>query len=119
MKLEPSIADEGYSIKPINSSTGLYIEELANLRTFHTNWKLITFLNISLYEDEYNYIQKTVHEANEVCTTIIHSFNKSFAGTDIEEFSPKCDENIKEIFSLLSEIEEYNSKWFIKGDNVN
>jgi hypothetical protein len=71
---------------------------------------LITHVNLSIYEEEYQYIHSTVARADTICKQVIKQYIENKENSN---FTPKCDKNIDEINTILNEINEYHSKWFV------
>lgn len=94
-----------YNIHPLDLKTGLYIEELGVVKTFYTDWRLVTYVNLSVYEEEFQYLKDAVQKAHDVCNWWYRNI------TD------ECQVALNQTDKVLAEINEYDTKWFIKKTN--
>lgn len=95
-----------YSIKPEESKTGIYIEELGKIRTFYTDWKLVTYINLSTYNEDYKFLQSIIKRAENLCQQ------------DTVSVVYECETSLHQMDRLMNEINEYDTKWFVKTNNT-
>lgn len=80
-------ANSYYNYMPIIQSPGLYYEKVGTLNLYNDNWKLITYLNLQNYRDEFKLILLFTHDIQRLClltknrlgmiTSECDSFNKT------------------------------------------
>lgn len=99
------IADE-IQINSMNSS-GLYVEELASLRTYYTDWKLVTYINLTIYDGEYDKLKEMINTTENICERLNEKMLL------YSSWRSGCHQSLEQINNLMNEIEEYHSKWFI------
>lgn len=100
-----ALADE-VKIKTMNSS-GLYVEELASLRTYYTEWKLVTYINLTVYNLEYIKLHSMISLVKEICISIDEKMDNDV------HYKSGCNQTLMQINDLMLEIEEHHSKWFL------
>lgn len=101
-----------FEVKPIKSQAGLYFEEVGKIRLYHEDWKLVTYLNIAIYQEEYRHLKNRVGKMIEVCGELVERPINA-PGSDIS-----CGPILEQIKILVAEMDEYNVKWFLgRGRN--
>lgn len=104
------------SIKPfeyrdLKSELGLYFEEIAEIRFYHEEWKLATYINLTCYEEEYNNLKQMVFVVKQLCNQLkVMDLAKTRA--EVFGVTEGCGPIIDEIDIIMLEIAEYNSRWF-------
>lgn len=100
-----------YSIQQINSTTGLYIEEIATVQIHHTKWKLVSILDLSIYEKEYTYLNDLVSVTESLCNNALmaHAHNSE---PDWYPYQSYCDITLQQVNLILKDINGYHSNWF-------
>lgn len=95
------------------NSSGLYVEELATVRTYYTDWKLVTYINLTKYNEEYFNLKSLLGKATSICQIVdINFFGKTSYDFD-NLFSSGCNQTLKQVYNLMDELDEYHSKWFL------
>lgn len=102
-----AIADE-CSIQPMNSS-GLYIEEIASLKTYYTEWKIVTYINLTIYNGEYEKLKSMVNKTEELCLKLDNYFDYQ----DNPNHITGCKQTLNQIDNLMMEIDDYHTSWFL------
>lgn len=97
--------NEKFSITEVTSQTGIYFEELARVKTFYTDWHLVTYVNLTVYNEEYDYINEIINQIQKACDVVDHII--------------QCNYNLEQIKSLMKEIDEYHVNWFIPESYTN
>lgn len=97
-------------------NTGLYIEELASIKTFYTEWKLVTYINLSIYMNDFNKLNEMLVSADQVCSTILINANHNYPDDFTRKFlNLDCNKILDQLISIIKELEDYHSKWFISN----
>lgn len=95
--------NEKFSTQEVSSESGIYFEQLGTVKTYHTSWKLITYVNLTTYNDDYNMINDIVKEIPRFCNNLITPTT--------------CKANLNNILQILEDINEYHINWFIPKEN--
>lgn len=103
-----------YEYRELKTDLGLYFEEIAEIRFYHEEWKLATYINLTGYEEEYYNLQQMVSSVKQVCLQL-RTENRTSKFTDIFNTTEGCGPITEEIDVIMAEIEEYNSRWFYSG----
>lgn len=98
-----------YSIQTQNSSLGIYIEEIANLRISNTEWKLVMKIDLDYYREEFDTILDLYNDLKLRCLDIKwwgyeHTTKTSFCHSSLDQVSNMLNE------SLASDIDWFVSK---------
>lgn len=93
----------------INSKTGLYFEELADLQVFHTEWQFVTYVNLSQFNTEVEHLENTVLKIEMFCDQIKAEFS-------LANLNANCDHLMPQLHTSLADIREYSTKWFTNRD---
>lgn len=96
--------EKKYSIEEINAPQGLYIEEIAQLQLYYTEWMLVTHINMTEFEQE-------LSDLKEVLSTIQESQGSLPALIDTKQLF--MNTLITESTDFLHNIE----KWFPASSN--
>lgn len=107
-----------YQYISLKSDIGLYFEEIAEIRFYHEEWKLATYINLTCYEEEYTNLQKMVNTVKNLCIQL-KTNNSTENRTEIFNITEGCGPIINEIDIIMLEIEEYNSRWFYNIKTIN
>lgn len=107
-----------FSIEPMNTSTGIYVEELASIKTYHTEWKLIANIDLKIYYEEYNYLHNIIDLATNTCNSVMFYFDKSFRDTQIDVFAPLCNVTIAQMKDMMEDLDYFHIKWFTNDQNL-
>lgn len=110
--LAVKMSTPAFEVKPINSQAGLYFEEVGRIRLYHEDWKLVTYLNLTVYQEEYGHLRNMVGKMIGVCGELVERPINA-PGLDIS-----CGPILEQIKILVIEMDEYNVKWFLgRGRN--
>lgn len=100
---------EQFTIRPVDADSGLYIEELAKVQLYFTSWYLTSYINLTIYNEEFEYINMSINKASDLCIDVQNFFLSGYS-----KYKDNCRSNIDQMKNMLEEIDEYNSKWFTK-----
>lgn len=67
MRTEDRQASELYQIQNLEKSSGLFFEKIGTSKFFNSNWKLISYLNISALEDKLEIFKSILKQTSELC----------------------------------------------------
>lgn len=109
-KAKENGSEEVFEIRKIDSQAGLYFEEIGRMRLFHEDWRLVTYLNLSVYQEEYDHIKTMVGHMSIACNELI---NDPISEPNIDI---NCGPAYKQIKTMVTQMDEYNVKWFISGN---
>lgn len=98
-----------YRIEQINSTNGLYYENIGSLNVFYTEWKLATYINLTHMADEANHLDAVLVTIRNVCDKI---------GQRNLTFVTECDRSVYQADLMLGESKEYSVKWFYESTDV-
>lgn len=96
-----------YEVESIDSQAGLYFEEIGKLNLYHDDWKLVTYMNLTIYQEEFNHVKSMVGEMFKICDELK---GKSLSSQEVDI---SCGPILEQIELILQELEEYNIKWFM------
>lgn len=96
-----------FEVRKINSQAGLYFEEVGRMQLYHEDWRLITYLNLTIYQEEYGHLKTMVVKMMDVCRELIEQPINA-PGLDVS-----CGPILEQIGILVKEMDEYNVKWFL------
>lgn len=100
-----------YQYKQLRTDLGLYFEEIAEVRLYHEEWKLATYINLTGYEEEYDNLQQMVSSVKQLCA-LLHAERATEARREVFNVTEGCGPIVEEMNVIMSEIDEYNSRWF-------
>lgn len=90
------------NIQPINVSSGLFIEEIAILKLYDSEWDLVIQADLSYFAKETDNLKDIVHSIFE-----LKAYLDEIKPNEINE----SNEILHEFSKMLSEIENYNHHW--------
>lgn len=108
---------EPYEYRELRSDLGLYFEEIAEIRFYHEEWRLATYINLTCYEEEYSNLQQMVSSVEQLCHHL-STDNSSIHHSDIFNVTKDCGPITEEINVIMTEIEEFNSRWFYNKKKI-
>lgn len=79
---------------------------MADLQVYHTEWAFVTYVNLSCFTAETEYLENTVEKIQEFCNKIKLEFSLPVPNSN-------CDHVVPQLHSLVDEIKEYSTKWFM------
>lgn len=111
-------ANEWFSQRPLTKELGIYFEQVSAIRLYHKQWNLITYVNLSALQNEWEHIQTMVQQTNAICTEIItqnagrpeNEIERGWNHTTIENIN--CGPSHIQMQYLLNQIQEYNVEHF-------
>lgn len=95
------LQSNNYVLDQTLSKTGLYIEQLGRIRTYSTEWRLTTYINLTTYQAEFEQLRTLIDKGTEEC-------HESFKIVQSD-----CMVQIEHIKSIFNEINEYDMNWFV------
>lgn len=98
----------GYQLERVDSTNGLFLEQFANMQLYSAEWKFVTRINLSLFEDEYKHMESIFDGIKKACTSV-QNFDES-------DSKINCIHIVNQMEIMLEDSKDYSSKWFI-GDN--
>lgn len=104
--------EEECSIKPQNSNLGIYIEELANLRIYNTEWILVTKIDLNFYRSEFFKLVELYENLEHRCDFILDRYQTYFEGYT----TPYCKAPLQQIKIMMDESKHLSADWFIKRE---
>lgn len=96
----------------IDSSLGLFFEELSSLQLYHSEWTFVTHVNLSYFTAETEHLEQTVQKIQQFCDKIRDEFILPIP-------SSYCDHTVPLLQNSLEEIKEYSTKWFMNYEFQN
>lgn len=90
----------------IDATSGLYFEELGHIQLYATEWTFVTYVNLSYFASETEYLEYTVNKIQKFCDRIKEEFSLITPNS-------YCDHTLPQLHTLLDEIREYSAKWFM------
>lgn len=105
---EQNTSNMAFELRKVNSQAGLYFEEIGRMRLFHEDWKLITYLNLSVYQEEYEHLKSMVNKMSQACKDLDSEPIETF-GIDVN-----CGPVFEQITAMVAGMDEYNARWFLK-----
>lgn len=92
------------------------------MRTYDTDWKIVTYINLSRYSSDYEELSNMLLQANLMCdlvknNTDVFQKNSKYIPSlkqikEQENIETSCKNSIAHINSMLVEIDSFQSKWF-------
>lgn len=107
-------ANRPYQYNELKTELGLYFEEIAEIRFYHEEWKLATYINLTGYQEEYRNLQRMVSSVKKLCSEV-KADNRTLYLNDIFNVTEGCGPIVDEMDIIMTEIEEYDSSWFYNG----
>lgn len=104
--VQSEVYSEDFEQYEINNGSGLYFEEMADLQVYHSEWAFVTYVNLSHFTAETEYLENTVGKIQEFCNRIKLEFTLAIPNSN-------CDHVIPQLHGLVDEIKEYSTKWFM------
>lgn len=105
-----------FSIQPIDSKLGAYVEEIADLRLSNTEWKVVTKIDLDYLTNEYSSMKQLISLLLTECDKFNSTMKQFFNGTDNKfqwDSAFYCVLPTNQINIILSEVEENSHQWFI------
>lgn len=94
----------GVEIQPLNTSSGLFFEEISYLKLYDADWNIVSKMDLTYFSNEINKIKITLQSVVELK---VHIDQVPF------NFSLNESNNIlNEFINIVEEIEQYNHQWF-------
>lgn len=94
-----------FSITEIQSSAGVYIEDISSLRLYHQEWKIVTHINMTEYQEEYWALRNLGLNICHRCDIYAEGHQR----TNV----PWCKSVKHQLEGLLGDLEINNAKWWI------
>lgn len=103
--------EKPYFIQEMNSKSGLFMEEIGNIKTYNENWKIITHINMSEYKNQYYHIKEVIEKVTNICGQL-----KPFEEDRDTIYTVRggCGPILEQIHELTEGLETQSVKWFIK-----
>ncbi|XP_031620040.1 uncharacterized protein LOC116338739 [Contarinia nasturtii] len=97
---------EQYEIDP---SSGIFFEELGSLQLYSTEWTFVTYVNLSHFAAETEYLDHMVLKIQNFCEKIHAEFALAIPNS-------YCDHTMPQLLNLLDDVREYSAKWFLNHE---
>lgn len=104
-----------FKITNLTDNTGLYIEELASMRLYHKEWKLVTYVNMTEYQQEYLYLRDTIKKVSDKCERVRYDLTL-YPDCDTCKNGLWCDSILQHLNAFMGDLEENNAKWWVQVD---
>lgn len=85
-----------FNLTPIYNSSGIYFHTINNLRIYNSHWRLLTYINITNYNEKYNKIGNMIKDFEESC-----DMSKSL---EINSLQQLCSQYNHQAYNFLLEI---------------
>lgn len=112
-----------FSIQPINSKLGAYVEEIAELRLSNTEWKVVTKIDLGFLSNEYSSIKQIIsllkNKCNHFNVALKSFFNETNDNKSMYDSLFYCVLPTNQIDIILQEIDEGSHQWFIDEQGHN
>jgi flagellar basal body-associated protein FliL len=95
----------------MSAEAGIYFEEIGRIQLYHEEWKLVTYINMSNFEDEYKHLETMVRVVEEACNQFQNT-KLDPSNSIVFDTRAGCGPVLAEIKIIMREIDEYNSRWF-------
>lgn len=79
------------------------------MQLYHSEWTFVTYVNLSYFAVETEHLERTVLKVQQFCDKIHEEFSLPIP-------SSYCDQTTPQLFSLLEEVREYSTKWFLNKE---
>lgn len=96
-------------VQPLQVPLGLVFEKISMVKMYQRQWTIVTHLNISTINAQWNHIKNLTESANNICEAIKTKHYEPF------RFSQHCGLILSQVNTLVSEIDMFNLEWF--GEN--
>lgn len=106
---------KNFTIEPIQSNLGAFVEEIADLRLFNTEWKVVTKIDLNFFTLEYFNIKDMTTLLEKRCEKFNNYLKLNF-NTQDWSYSFFCSLPRDNINILMQEIEENSHQWFIDNN---
>lgn len=94
----------------INTTSGLYFEEIGNMQVYHSEWSFVTYINLTYFTNEANNLEQTVNLIQQLCDSIKME-------TNLQIPSSYCENTMPQLYLILDELKEYSTKWFMNHES--
>lgn len=100
---------ESFEIVNINSTAGLYIEEISDIRFFHQEWTVVTYINMSTYQEESGLIRGLIKSIEKKCQDIEKPTLQYWDpyGTNVKW----CGNITSKVKTIMRDLELQDAKW--------
>ena len=82
---------ETFNITTFSNHKGLYYKSRGLVRTLHTNWDLVTYLNIDILTSRYDKLMTQYNTKETICKQIIDNYGNS-------EIENTCNQFVHQFF---------------------
>lgn len=93
----------------LNTTSGLYFDEMGHLQLYHSEWAFVTYINLSYFTSEAEHLERTVNSIQNLCDTIKTE-------VDLKIPSSYCENTMPQLHVLLEDVKEYSTKWFLNHE---
>lgn len=94
----------GVEIQQLNTSSGLFFEEISYLKLYDADWNIVSKIDLSYFSNEINKIKITLQSVVELkvhIDQIPYNYSLNESNNILNEF-----------INIVEEIEQYNHQWF-------
>ena len=102
----------------IDTAEGLIMEEGSRIRLYNTEWKIISYLNLTQFQEEFQDIKAVKENITRLCQglpDLKQQFLREYNNTPERSFTQSldCGMVLTPVNNIMKEIEEFNYEWFI------
>lgn len=108
-----SVGEEGFVVRDLSNNSGLYVEDVAKIRFYHQEWKIVTYVNMTEYQAEFDGILENVNTVINRCSVLEERLN-SIRNCDRCDAGLYCDTILYQITGLLDDLQENDAKWWVR-----
>lgn len=110
-----------FTQKPLTKELGIYFEQVSSIRLYHKQWNIVTYVNLTSLQTEWDHIRDMVQKTEDICSGLrtlseeIHThFIQRRNMSVIENFN--CGPTYIQLQNLMTQIADYNVEHF---QNIN
>lgn len=107
-----AVNSRDFSIEPINAQVGLFIEEIANVKLYHDKWKIISTVNITEYNQEFEALKGMVLQILNVCDHVRYHIG-GLLGAALRDPNTGCQTISNQLKLMILDLEENDTRWWL------
>ena len=107
-----------YTDKKLSPSPGIYFEEVGKLNYYDTTWKVVNYINISVYEQTIAYLERSLQQTKVFCVInpVLFSYQRCNTTLKLVErrlYNTKMKEtSIKDLLGHTEQVQRNRRGWF-------
>lgn len=98
----------GLSYTNIESTNGVFLEQIADVKIYHSEWKLVTAINLTHFSEEMDNLESALNKIKLVCAETKKYFES-------HQNIIYCEKIIEQADIMLKDSREYNTEWFVEN----